>query len=86
MNCNWCKLYASGQDPQFDINFARAVHFDFGRMRLWLGPDPLSFSNPGFVESARIDSVYPVGTSVKLVCNSLQGDNGGLALHFADFF
>ena len=34
MNCNWCKLYASGQDPQFDINFARAVHFDFGRMRL----------------------------------------------------
>ena len=34
INCNWCKLYASGHDPQFDINFARAVHFDFGRMRL----------------------------------------------------
>ena len=36
MNCNWCKLYVSGQDPQFDINFACAVHFDFGRMRLRL--------------------------------------------------
>ena len=35
INCNWYKLYAPGQDPQFDINFARAVHFDFGQMRLW---------------------------------------------------
>ena len=24
-------------------------------------------NNPGFIESARIDSVYPTGTSVKLV-------------------
>ena len=32
-------------------------------------------NNPGFVESARIDSVYPTGTSVKLVVyNGVSSD------------
>ena len=38
LQCNSNELqlvqhYASGQDPQFVRNFARAVHFDIGRMR-----------------------------------------------------
>ena len=32
-------------------------------------------NNPGFIESARIDSVYPTGTSVKLVVyNGVSSD------------